>query len=236
MKERIGNDSMEASAKNAMKERLMIEASRISTPSTSNEPQSSGNRRFDPIKMDELFDNGSAYEIANGEIAEAFKNGEIDYNYIPKSSFFIMSMLEIGYHANTNEYLKKYYEAGTLEKMLDSGTITFEQMMFHAIGYPNFYLANLVLDLMIPRMLKEIDSDDFNVSKWRMGSSAFRKGALVWMNRIPEIKALGLGLIPLDEQETEMLKFYTRWNHIFADTPLRHWKLGTIDCPLVDLY
>ena len=75
-------------------------------------------------------------------------------------------------------------------------------------------------------MLKEIDFDDFKVSKWRMYSLTFKYNSLRYLN------AHCFNV----EEEMELIKIYSRWNHIFADNPIRHRKLGTIDCPIVDLY
>ena len=212
---------MTASAKNAMKERLMIEASRISMPLVSSETQASENKRFNSKKFEKWL-NYEDYE----KVSKAFKNGEIDFNYIPKSSRFIYTILIIEDRAESHEILKKYYEAGTLRKVLDAEFQTFEQLMVYAIGIPDFVFANMLLDLMIPAMLKEIDSDDFKVSKWRMYSLTFKYTSLKYLNAI----------CSNFEEEMELIKFFSRWNHIFADNPIRHWKLGTIDCPLADLY
>ena len=210
--------------KKSLKEILIAETGPLSTSSLQSK---SVNSRFDAKKYEKLLEN----EDGNGVI-EAFKNGEIDFSYMPKKKRFYRLFFDINSHEG-NVIIEKYFESGLFEEL---GPLTYRDMLELAVCRRNYRMANLVLDQMILSMLKNVDSVYFKEQVYRMSPSVLNVIGYSHLDAIPLSKVLGFGMFQLDEEEKEMFKFYAKYNRVFVDAPLRHWKLGSSDCPICLFY
>ena len=210
--------------KKSLKERLIAETSHLHTSAVR---RKSVNSRFDAKKYEKLLEN----KDFNG-IVEAFKNGEIDFNYMSKKKLFYRLFFDIN-SPEGNSIIEKYFESGLFEEL---GPLTYRDMLEMAVCRSNYQLANLALDHLILAMLKEVDSVNFKEHVYRISPSVFNVIGYSHLEAIPLRKVLGFGVFQLDEEEKEMFKFYAKYNRVFADAPLRHWKLGSSDCPICLFY
>ena len=96
----------------------------------------------------------------------------------------------------------------------------------------NYFLANIIFDHIVVAMLNDIDSDDFNVADWEINRD------FLWFRyldyQIPYISIITCGLVPLSAEKEQYIKFYSRYNDIFVDAPLRNWEQGTTGCSYID--
>ena len=212
------------SIKKSFKERLIAETGPLST---SVGQRKSAKSRFDAKKYEKLLED----EDCNG-IVEAFKNGDIDFSYMPKKKRFYRLFFDINI-PESSSIIEKYFESGLFE---DLGPLTYRYMLELAVCRRNYHLANLALDHMILAMLKNVDSVDFKEHVYRMSPSVFNVIGYSHLEAIPLSKMLGFGVFQLDKEEKEMFKFYAKYNRVFADAQLIHWKLGSSDCPICLFY
>ena len=210
--------------KKSLKERLIAETDPLSSSTLQ---RKSVNSRFDAKKYEKLLENEDGYGVV-----EALKNGEIDFSYKPKKKRFYRLFFDIN-SPEGNSIIEKYFESGLFEEM---GPLTYRDMLELAVCRRNYRVANLVLDHMILAMLKNVDSVDFKEQVYRISPSVFNIIGYSHLEAIPLSKLLGFGVFQLDEEEKEMFKFYAKYNRVFADAPLRHWKLGSSDCPICLFY
>ena len=160
----------------------------------------------------------------HSKILEAYKNGAIDFSYVPRKERFDKVLLDMN-SAEGNAIIQKYFEAGTFEEMRQMGLVKYADIIESAMLRNNYFVANLALDYMIAAIKKEIDSDDFEKCKWRINEDYFLKYGLQHVEQLPIGKIVASWYHELSENEKEMLQFYGKYNRVFVETPLKHWKI-----------
>ena len=217
---------MDPSAKNALKERLLDEYSRIPGPLVVEEPQMFPNPNFNPKNYEELLEAAICpTSIAPIAIMEAHRNGNIDFNYIIKYKYFHRGLLEHELHGSI-EVLMKYFQVGTIENMRKSGLISYAKILDTAVILERFVAANMILDYMIEAMLKEIDSEDFDESDWKLYPETY-----VTLTASTKRIIKRRNDSDVDREET---KFLHKYNRIFGIVPNTNDSGCIITCQKVD--
>ena len=217
---------MDPAAKMALKERLLAHNKLYPVPAPFGDFEPSKNPSFNPKGFERLLRRKYYFEIY-----PAIKAGAIDLAYIPSDPKLLIEFL----NGVLPEYFTKYLEAGTIEKMRQAGLIKNKDLVELSIKVLEFRdndydFANLLLDHVVVAMLNDIDSDDFDEADWQI-----EKYRLDWLYKdIPFHSVITCGLIPLTAEQEGTAKFLVRYNAIFADAPLRRWKLGNSSCTFCD--
>ena len=218
---------MDPASKMALKERLLAHNKLYPVPEPLGDFEPSKNPRFNPKGFERILKHKYF-----AEAALAVRDGAFDFTYIPSDPELLANFIKF---IEIRPFLvRKYFEAGTIEKMRQSGLITNDYLvmilkraiMCRPYNYYDYPLANLILDHIVVVMLKEIDSDDFDESDWQI-ENKFLRDEYFFGESIPFRSVITCGLIPLTAEQEQFVKFYSRYNAIFADAPLRKWKLGT---------
>ena len=201
-------------AKESLKRRLNAEKVRDVISSLENPPQNFDWRNYERMLV----------TTDHSKILEAYKNGVIDFSYVPRKERFDKVLLDMN-SAEGNAIIQKYFESGAFEEMRQMGLVKYSDIIESAILRNNYFVANLAFDYMIEAMKKEIDSDDFREYKWRIYEDYFVKVGLQHIEQLPIGKIVASWYHELSENEKEMLQFYGKYNRVFVNTPLKHWKI-----------
>lgn len=113
---------------------------------------------FDKMKFEKMI----ATKDYDG-ISEAFKNGAIDFSYVPKTKSFARVILHWTF-AERTEIMKKYFESGVIEKMVKNGSITYQDLIGIAVSEGNFVIANMAIDRLIEKYEPEINSPNYKTT------------------------------------------------------------------------
>ena len=160
----------------------------------------------------------------HSKILEAYKKGSIDFSYVPRKERFDKVLLDMN-STEGNAIIQKYFEFGAFEEMRQMGLVKYTDIIESAILRNNYFVAHLALDYMIAAMKKEIDSEDFEKYKWRINEDYFVNYGLQHVEQLPIGKIVASWYRELSENEKEMLQFYGKYNRVFVETPLKHWKI-----------
>ena len=226
-------DPKELAAKMALKERLLAHNKLYPVPEPLGDYDPTKNPRFIPKDYERHLTEKGYYST----VAEAIESGSIDLTYIPSDPKLLLKFLRWNADASSRgNNVIKYFEAGTFEKMRQAGLVTpkafIELLKIGIAGDKNYFLANIIFDHIIVAMLNDIDSDDFKVADWEINRE------FLWFRyldyHIPVISIITCGLVPLSAEKEQYIKFYSRYNDIFVDAPLRNWELGTSSCPFIN--
>ena len=97
-------------------------------------------------------------------ISEAFKNGDIDFSYVPKNKRFARVILHWTF-AESTEIMKKYFESGVIEKLAENGLMTYQDLIEIAVSERNFVIANMAIDRLIEKYEPEINSPNYKTTR-----------------------------------------------------------------------
>ena len=199
----------------ALKERLIVEYGHISGPLVVEEPQMSPNPNFNPANYELLLERTFRYTTTDTHataIMEAYRKGEIDFNYMPRYQYFYRGLLT-NKSLGCNEVLLKYFKVGTIEKMRKSGLIKYSNILKSAVIFNRYAAANKMLDFIVEAMLNEIDSEDFDESEWKLDPEIYE----IFVARIN-------CLIKRNDKfeyanHKEDIEFFYKYNRIFGIVP-----------------
>ena len=213
--EKSNNSLVEASSnKGTLKERLIVEYCRISGPLVVEEPQMTPNPNFDPENYERLLE--KTFSVTSDKypraIMEAYRKGEIDFNYMPRYQYFHRGLLE-NESLGCNKVLMKYFKVGTIEKMRKSGLISYKEILDTAIIFDRYVAATKMLDFIVEAMLNEIDSENFDESEFKLDPRIYEifvapVNCLIKRNDKFEY-----------EDHKEDIEFFYKYNRIFGIVP-----------------
>ena len=213
---------MDPAAKKALKERLLAHNKLYPVPEPLGDYDPTKNPRFNPKGYERLL---KQVEYCH-DAAEAVIDGAVDLAYIPSDPKLLFNFSKYTYRSAREIVYMKYFEAGTFEKMRQAGLATprdFIEVLKNLIAAnKNYFLANLAFDHIVVAMLNDIDSDDFNVADWELNREFLNYRSLDYDPPISSI--ITFGWIPLSEEYRQYVKFYSRYNAIFADSPVSKWR------------
>ena len=215
----------EDSANDLLKKRLMAENKQV-LKLLNDANQQEANQRFNHENYEKLL---SKKDYSG--ISEAYKNDAIDFSYVPRKPKFYRVLLDMKSEEG-NEMIKKYFESGVMEEMRTLGLLKYQKIMESAVKRENYLIANLALDYMIAAMAKEVDTEGFKESDWRMSYGTFSRYGFLHLRSFPQrTKRFGFWYFNLTENERQMFKFYDKYNRIFVSHQLTHHCMGLYEFP-----
>ena len=159
-------------------------------------------------------------------VSDAYKNDAIDFNYFPNTKYFFLVFLDDNC-IKGNEIMKKYFESGVIDKMVEFGSFSYQDVIEFAVYKNNFYVANLALDRLIAKHRPEINSPDYK-SKSSLIKSARQMifiGAHSNDKKLPEgsLIAQNFDCMLLSPSDMEKFNFFRKYYLIYENSLMEPW-------------
>ena len=159
-------------------------------------------------------------------VSEAYKNDAIDFNYVPKTKYFYLVFLDENC-VKGSEIMKKYFESGVIDKMVESGSFSYQDIIEFAVYMDNFYVANLALDRLIAKHRPEINSPDYKSKSSQIKSAR----QMIFIGaQSSDMKLPGTSFIAhnfdcmlLGPSDAEKYNFFRKYYLIYENASMEPW-------------
>ena len=158
-------------------------------------------------------------------ISEAYKRGAIDLSYIPRTKDFyeVLCNREC---VEGNAIMKQYFDSGIFADMVEVGLITYEEMMDSAIDLGNYFVANMIIDLLIAKNRPEILSPDYKSISGSVNNRQVAEiEAYLLQDRRRRLFSLGkeYDCKKLNSYNMEEFNFFRKYYFIFEESSDDPW-------------
>ena len=149
-------------------------------------------------------------------LSEAYKKGEIDYSYMPRTHDFYRILLHYKC-TEGDKILKRFFNSGVIDDMVDKGLLKYQDIVNAAIKINNENIANLALDRLIA-----IHRPDLKSFKYKSKPRTVQKW--IYASKRDQISVITIDCSNYDHfLYPEHYKFAKNYFLIFEKEPMEPW-------------